>query len=76
MLETEKSEEFAPPMATLPMVIDAPAPLVKVTVCAALVEATAVLANVRLAGDTDAVLEVAVAVPASATVADYWLRYR
>ena len=63
--ETEKSEEFAPLMAMLLMVIDEPAPLVRVTVCGALLEATAVLANERLAGDTDAALELAAPVPES-----------
>ena len=67
MPETEKSEEFAPPIATLLIVIDEPAPLVRVTVWGALLEATAVLANERLAGDTDAALEVAAAVPESAS---------
>ena len=45
--ETEKSEEFAPLMEMLLMVIDEPAPLLRVTVCGALLEATAVLANVE-----------------------------
>ena len=52
-------------MAMLLMVIDEPAPLVRVTVCGALLEATAVLANERLAGDTDAALELAAPVPES-----------
>src|SRR5947209_3822774 len=57
--ETLKSEEFVPLMPMLLMVIDEPAPLARVTVCGALLEATAVLANERLVGDTDAALDVA-----------------
>jgi hypothetical protein len=63
--ETAKSEEFAPLMAMLLMVIDEPAPLVRVTVWGALLDATAVLANERLAGDTEAALELAAPVPES-----------
>ena len=46
---------------------DMPAPLVRVTDCGALLDATAVLGNVRLAGDTEAELELATPVPERAS---------
>ena len=50
LLEIVKSAAFVPEIATLLIVIDVVSLLVKVTDCAALLEPTAIAANVRLVG--------------------------
>src|SRR5215469_13081597 len=55
VLEIAKSDAFAPVTAMLLMVMEAPAPFVRVTDCDGLLAPTDVDGNVRLAGDADAV---------------------
>lgn len=67
VLDTEKSAALAPVTVMLVMVTDELTLPDKVTGCVALADPIVVLGNVRLAGDTDAVITGAAPVPESVT---------